>query len=64
MKTDMMAYNIWIIAASIFKVVLDLKIWIKFFNSNYISQSASKLQIQCQAAKQEYKSSFVRNKEQ
>ena len=34
----MMAYNIWIVATGIFEAVLELKVWKKFLNNNYISQ--------------------------
>ena len=41
MRLDMMAYDIWIVAAGIFETVLDFKIWKKFLNSNYISQQTA-----------------------
>lgn len=46
-----MAYNIWIVAASILKAVLDLEIKIKFLNRNHILQIASGLQTKYQAAR-------------
>ncbi len=50
MRSDMMAYDIWIVVASILETVLDLEVSIKFLNSNHISQTASGFQTQCQAA--------------
>lgn len=46
-----MAYNISIIAVAMIKAVLDLEVWIKFFNSNYILQTAGGLPTQYQIAK-------------
>lgn len=51
----MMAYDIWFVAAEIFRVVLDLEVWKKFLNSNHILLTTSKLETQCQAAKPEHK---------
>ena len=38
MRSNMMAYDIWIVAAGIFEAVLDLKGWKKFLNSNHDSE--------------------------
>lgn len=43
--------------------ILDIEVWIKFLDSNYIWQTINGLQTQYQAMKPEYKESFVRYKE-
>ncbi len=62
MRSDIMAYDIWIFIIDILKAMLDFEVWIEFFNSNHISQTASRLQIQYQLIKLEYKESFMRYK--
>ncbi len=46
----MMIYIIWIIATSIFKIVLNLKTQIKFCNSSHILQTINKLEFWCHVA--------------
>ena len=58
----MIAYDILIVAAGIFKKVLDFESWIKFLNSHYISQTTSKFQTQYWVAKSEYNKSFMRDR--